>query len=67
MMQMFARPDTDIPHPVILILVCDGDHGLFPAPSKTFDVSHGFPRDIASDAGWKITHDGPVLCPECTK
>jgi hypothetical protein len=54
-----------IPYNITLDLDCDGRHGLLDAPHATFDATHGHPRDPAVKAGWKITADGPVLCPDC--
>jgi hypothetical protein len=55
------------PRPVSMVLTCDKDHGLFPSPILWVDVSVGHPRDIAASHGWKITADGPVLCPGCAR
>lgn len=53
------------PYPVSIRLTCDRPHGLFAPPSEEFDCTNEQPRAPPTRAGWKITPDGEVLCPEC--
>jgi hypothetical protein len=66
-MQLRADESLSVPRPVVLHVVCDGDHGLLPAPYDVFDASDGCPRDPARRVGWRFTPDGLVLCPECRR
>ncbi len=47
------------PRPVVLELVCDGDHGLFTPEAVLFDEADGFiaQHTTAMRAGWLETHD----------
>lgn len=66
-MLLLADRSLPIPYPVMLIVTCDGDHGLLPAPVAEFDASHGHPRDPALRSGWKFSPDGLVMCPDCAR
>jgi hypothetical protein len=51
---------------LVIVLTCDGDHGLLPQPQ--FEVLDDYPtaRAAATAAGWRETA-GPrqIFCPEC--
>jgi len=64
---MWADETTPIPRKVFLELACDGEHGLFGAPVARFEITGGDPRHPAVAAGWTITANGPVYCPECRR
>jgi hypothetical protein len=64
-MAIYADETKPVPRPIFIMVACDGDHGLFGAPSKTFPVEQVHPRDPPIKSGWKITPDGEALCPEC--
>lgn len=54
------------PYPVSLRVDCDGDHGMFDAPTAHFDVTGTpDPRQPAIAAGWRFDPNGPVYCPRC--
>lgn len=65
-LRIFSDETVPSPRPITLELGCDGDHGLFPAPTFTRTAMLMLPsRQEATDVGWLIGSAGAVLCPEC--
>lgn len=62
------RADESAPPPrrVLLHLICEGDHGLLPAPERAAWMGEGgYPAEAraATAEGWMV---GPqIFCPEC--
>lgn len=65
-MRLIADYTVPTPHPITLIVTCDGRGGLFPCEAKaSFDATEGHPRDPAVKAGWNFDPNGPIFCPQC--
>lgn len=62
--RMFVK--TLMPRRIAVVFKCDNSANLLPCEATAeFDVTDAVPRDIASKAGWRIDHNGPVYCPAC--
>ena len=66
-------PNEAISEPprAILELICDGDHGLLPAPAECFVHEGGAVEQYAEAmrAGWKEhnnSHGRLFFCPQCS-
>lgn len=65
-LKLFCPDETqEPPRSVTMVVVCNGDHGLFDTATAEFpDVHYLAARRELSRLGWRIAA-GKVLCPEC--
>jgi hypothetical protein len=66
-MRVVADYTVPPPRPCTITVTCNFEHGPGGPAQETFDCTDCPPRQPPTRAGWKITADGLVLCPEHAK